>query len=82
MGLFFFEAEGVKGHAIPVATLMKHSPPEPDHGDRWGEWEYNNRTFVLTHLGAKYEVDLERCTTSAQMLRRRNQLEGSSGLSV
>jgi hypothetical protein len=64
----FREAEGVKGRAIPLATLMKHVPPEPDHGDRWGEWEYNNRTFVITHLGAKYDVDLERCATSAQML--------------
>jgi hypothetical protein len=64
----FLEAEGVKSRAIPLSTLKRYVPPEPDHGDRWGEWEYNNRTFVITHLRAKYEVDLERCATSAQML--------------
>jgi hypothetical protein len=64
----FLEAEDIKGHVVPIATLMKHVPLEPDHGDRWGEWEYDNKAFVITHRGAGYEVDLERCATSAQML--------------
>ena len=43
------------------------------HGKQWGPWSYDAERLVLTHQnkdypGSWYEVDLERCDTSAETL--------------
>jgi len=35
---------------------------------KWGQWEYDPKFLVLSHGLTGYEVDLERCGTSAQTL--------------
>jgi hypothetical protein len=39
-------------------------------GQRWGRWEYkaSNLTLVLDNEGWEYEVDLEECNNSAEIL--------------
>jgi hypothetical protein len=34
---------------------------------RFGEWSYDPADLTLTHAGG-YDIDLERCSTSAEML--------------
>lgn len=53
---------------IDAAATLDLAMAEPVHGDRWGNWEYNAETFVLWNEKTSYEVDLERCSTSAEML--------------
>ena len=45
-------------------------PESPRHGDRWGDWEYNAKWLTLTWQpkGRAYEIDLEQCNNSAQVL--------------
>jgi len=47
----------------------------PKHGARWGRWRFNAHVLSLEILGAgkrshiiEYDVDLERCKTSAATL--------------
>jgi hypothetical protein len=59
-------------HRRLVLTRASDTPPMA-RGERrpgWGPWDIDRETFVLRlTLGAyEYEVDLERCTTSAQVL--------------
>lgn len=43
---------------------------EVTNGKRWGHWEYkkNNLTLVFRGSEGQYEVDLERCNTSSEIL--------------
>lgn len=34
----------------------------------WGNWEYRAHNLTLFHVEHRYEIDLERCATSAQIL--------------
>lgn len=56
------------GMAISAAALLKWDAPRPKHGDTWGNWQYDAKWMVLTFLPEDYEIDLEECTTSAQLL--------------
>jgi len=38
------------------------------HGKKWGPWRYDARLLSLTHTARRYEVDLEQCNTSAEIL--------------
>jgi hypothetical protein len=38
------------------------------HGKKWGPWRYDARLLTLTHTERRYEVDLEQCNTSAEIL--------------
>src|ERR1017187_2385426 len=42
----------------------------PIEGDSWGHWVYNEKNLTLNYKKPYeiYEVDLERCTTSAAIL--------------
>jgi len=40
----------------------------PKEGMSFGNWTFRPETFVLRHEKARYEVDLARCTTSAEVL--------------
>lgn len=53
----------------------KHPAPDarlrPIHGDRWGDWVFDEKNLTLHHLVDdrwNWEVDLERFHTSAAML--------------
>jgi hypothetical protein len=56
-----------------IATAAKEdfldfTAPLPQQGDRWGDWEYDAKSLTLTYLREDYEVDVERCTSSAPTL--------------
>lgn len=51
---------------------------KPRRGD-WGPWRLDPATYVLYPIGSyRYEVDLEDCTTSAQVLDWLSQVAGKS----
>src|SRR5258707_10467220 len=62
------EREGVTGIAVDSRTLLDWQAPKPEHGDTWGNWRYDAKLLVLTHVPHDYEVNLEECTTSAETL--------------
>jgi len=54
-----------------MADLLSVPEPNPrQHGMRWGPWRYDAKTLELKYSkdGYTYEVDLERCNSSAQIL--------------
>jgi len=59
-----------KYFTMPFSEI--HLNPPPSDGDCWGPWKYHRDIFTLCyaprdhHWG--YEIDLERCSTSAEML--------------
>lgn len=67
-----WEAKRTPGRlTVSLAELGGDAPPA-DHGDRWGNWVYSAESLALEHRDAHdhwdYEVDLERCETSAAVL--------------
>ena len=54
------------------ADAIRNYPAYPKNGQRWGNWQFKASTLVLEYKPADkhwwYEVDLERCSTSAGML--------------
>ena len=57
--------------AMNAAEILEVSlkTPYPEHGDRWGRWEFDAKRLCLVFQGiGGYEVDLEKMSTSAQML--------------
>ena len=73
-GLFndAYKKHGENG-AICVADLP--TPERPKHCDAWGSWVYDAELMTLT-FKYNYEIDLERCSTPAQMLNWIFQLNG------
>lgn len=59
---------GVDALVIDAASLMEWDNPRPEHGDTWGNWRYDAKKLVLTHIPQDYEIDLEDCSTSAKTL--------------
>jgi len=55
---------------MPFSEL--HMPPAPSDGDCWGPWKYHRTLFTLDYEPRdrhwRYQIDLEECTSSAQML--------------
>ncbi len=52
------------------ADLAKPAP-KPKDGTKWGKWVYHAHNLTLEYQGKNgrwYEVDLERCNDSAQIL--------------
>lgn len=44
---------------------------KPKNGTTWGTWQYNEKRLTLTYSGYnhyRYEIDLEECDTSAEVL--------------
>jgi hypothetical protein len=37
------------------------------HGDRWGNWKYDAKLLTLTLADGRYELDLKRATTGAEL---------------
>jgi len=54
---------------VKVSEIGRWKPPQ--HGQRWGNWEFDKRRLVLT-IGRRkwfeYEVDLETCTSGSEIL--------------
>jgi hypothetical protein len=65
-------------HGIIKMPIPEDVPPPAD-GDWWGPWRYNAKTLVLEYYDEDgkfgYEVDLERCNSSAEVLDWIFQLE-------
>ena len=59
---------GVDGLEIDAVTLLEWQPPRPEHGDTWGNWRYDAKRLVLTHVPHNYEIDLQDCSTSSKTL--------------
>ena len=59
---------GVDGLAVDVRTFLEWEAPKPAQGDAWGNWRYNARLFVLTHVPQDYEIRLDECSTCAETL--------------
>jgi hypothetical protein len=58
---------------------MSHSTRSTLGPVKWGEWELDRARLVLMHTaGYGYEVDLEDCTTSAQVLDWIMQIAGKN----
>lgn len=47
--------------------------------DRFGNWVYDARTFVLRHEPKDWEVDLDQCVDSANVLDWIVQADGKTG---
>ena len=66
----YAEVSGV--HGLSLADMSKVRRPLPSQGDRWGNWEYDAKNFVLEYVendgSHGYQVGLDDMTTSAQML--------------
>jgi hypothetical protein len=62
------EREGVTTLAVDVTTFLAWKAPKPESGDTWGNWRYNAKLLTLTHVAEHYEIRLDECSTSAQML--------------
>ena len=60
--------EGVTGIAVDARTLLDWKAPKPESGDTWGNWRYDSRLLVLTHVPHDYEIRLDECSTSAETL--------------
>lgn len=55
--------------AIPMP--VPEQSPEPKDGEWWGKWRFNAKVLTLEYYENGhwvYEVDLEKCADSAQML--------------
>jgi len=51
----------------------------PQHGHTWGNWKFDADTLTLNYAPKghwQYEIDLERCATSAQLLDWVFQIQG------
>lgn len=44
---------------------MTRTPAPPT---RWGDWQYDADRFALTYVPSRYDIDLDTCTDSAQVL--------------
>src|SRR5271170_2712748 len=68
------EKHGERHEGEIISMRMSNYPAleRPEDGDCWGPWRYveSNLTLVYAPRDShwRYEVDLERCTTSAQVL--------------
>lgn len=71
------EAEGKETKKIEFELYLSNPSewpevPDPRDKDCWGPWRYKKETLVLEYVPRDrhwwYEVDLERCKTSAQVL--------------
>ena len=54
-----------------TAIDLAKATPKPKDGTKWGKWVYHAHNLTLEYEGASgawYEVDLERCNDSAQIL--------------
>jgi len=50
-------------------------------GDRFGKWVYDAKTFVLRHEPNNWEVDLDQCVDSANVLDWIVQADGKNSTS-
>ena len=58
---------------VPVVTRRSEGPPRRPRREQLFEWVYDAENLTLTYRGEggdEYKVDLETCTTSAQLLDR------------
>jgi hypothetical protein len=69
--------EGPNGHRLEIMTaaeLLAMEFPTPQHGHHWGPWRYDAERLVLVYddpAGEEaYEIDLEECRDSAEVLAR------------
>jgi len=57
---------------LGVIAAADTEVPPVEHGDRWGNWEFDAERLVLVYSQEgrreRYEIDLESMTTSAEML--------------
>jgi len=57
------------GHtSMTLSEMSKVNVPYPEHGDRWGKWEFDAKRLCLVFDDGRYEIDLEKITSSAPML--------------
>lgn len=65
---------------ISADELRDTFPPSfPQHGHKWGNWKFDADTLALDYAPQghwQYEIDLERCATSAQLLDWVFQIQG------
>ena len=55
--------EELRGVAVRLADI-----PKQESKSSWGLWTFDEHNLVVRYTKNNYEVDLERCTTSAQAL--------------
>ncbi|MGB7307869.1 MAG: hypothetical protein WBC67_02280 [Candidatus Acidiferrales bacterium] len=59
------------GEAISLADSVDYQRPVPQHGDKWGDWEYDAKYHVLAlddADGNHYEINILDFGTSAGVL--------------
>jgi hypothetical protein len=62
------QKDGGGGIVVNARTLMEWRPPIPQDGDTWGNWRFDAKTLILKNVQYNYQIDLEECDTSANML--------------
>jgi hypothetical protein len=62
-----FKGENDADLGMTLTDFLNFKQPLPAHGDTWGNWQYNAKTMVLTHRPENYGIDLEECTSSAEL---------------
>lgn len=68
---------------ISGADFMDYEHPLPQDGDTWGIWQYDAKTLVLfTREPYRYEIDLEACMSSAEVLDWIFQLAGKTWMNA
>ena len=72
------QKDGGGGIVVNARPLMEWRPPVPQDGDTWGNWRFDAKTLILKNVQYNYQIDLEECDTSANMLDSIFQLCGKT----
>lgn len=72
------ETEQVMTERQIIVTPASEWRPAPFDKNTWGPWRLDPEVFVLINVHNDYDVDLERCLTSAAVLDWYHQIAGKS----